>query len=57
MLTSMVFFVFFGLCGCPVFLFVGVKCGSKRVDTGEAYPPALSEAVLWIPLLGVAAMF
>jgi hypothetical protein len=38
----------------PCLLLVGV---AFVVDTGEAYPPAPSEAVLWIPLSGVASMF
>jgi hypothetical protein len=50
---EVVFIIFFGLCGCPAFLFVGVKLlVLLACDTGEAYPPAPSEAVLWIPFLG-----
>jgi hypothetical protein len=41
----------------PVRLPCFLVSGSKQVDTGKAYPPAPSEAVLWIPLSGVAPMF
>jgi hypothetical protein len=41
----------------PCFLVSGSKLLAFVVDTGEAYPPAPSEAVLWIPLSGVVPMF
>jgi hypothetical protein len=40
----------------PCFPVSGSKLLALVVDTGEAYPPAPSEAVLWIPFSGAATM-
>jgi hypothetical protein len=47
----------FSACAAALSPVSGSKLLAFVVDTGEAYPQAPSEAVLWIPLSGVAPMF